>query len=247
MGTEGAGVSVVLPVHDCRGTLEELHARVRRALAGRPHELVFVDDASTDGGLEVLERLAGADVQVVVLAARAGQNAALLAGLAHARLPFAVVMDADLQDPPEALPLLLAPLDRGEAQVVFAQRRGPRRASSRAFKGLLRALFPALPRDVGLCFALSAEARALLVERGNGAGYLLASLGSLGLRAEAVPVTRSPRPAGTSAYPGLRRAMHGARMLAAALRVKALGARPGAPAPYRVARVLGGAASPARR
>jgi undecaprenyl-phosphate 4-deoxy-4-formamido-L-arabinose transferase len=237
-------VSVVVPVHDCEGTLAELAARVRAALAGRDVELVFVDDASRDGSREVLGRLAGPEVRVVELAARAGQNAALLAGLRHATRPLAAVLDGDLQDPPEALPLLIARLGASGVQIVFAQREGARRASSRLFKALLRRLFPTLPAEVGLCFALDAEARTALLERGARAGYLLAAIGALKLRAAAVPVRRAERPAGRSAYRGLRRAAHGVRMLAASLRVRVYGLQASRPAPYRVSRVLGGASPP---
>src|SRR5205814_350062 len=120
-------VSVVVPVYRNTETLEELHRRLDAALgaAGVDFELVFVEDACPAGSLAVLRRLEAADPRVGVLALprNVGQHAAVLRGLARARGRAVVVMDADLQDPPDAVPALLARRAQGPA-AVFAGRRG---------------------------------------------------------------------------------------------------------------------------
>lgn len=224
---ERAGVSVIVPVYRQVAALPELIRRTRAALGPALLEILLVDDSP---GLAELQAFAG-EARIVELAERAGQSAAIVAGLREARGAQLAVLDADLQDPPEALPALLAALR--DADLAFGTRR--QGLGSRAFKAVLRALFPSLPAGAGLFFAASARAREELLQRAAGSGYLLAALGSLGLRTAAVPVVRAPR-AAPSGYAGLRRPLHGARMLASALRIRAFGPQAG-PGRARVARV----------
>src|SRR5919199_1000537 len=102
-------VSVVAPMHDEVGTVEAFHGRVAAALEGERWELVVVDDGSRDGTGEALARLAAAyeRVRVVALSRRFGHQAALTAGLEHARGDAVVMMDGDLQDPPDVVPTML--------------------------------------------------------------------------------------------------------------------------------------------
>ena len=128
-------VSVVVPVYRNAATLRELHARLGDALPELDRrELIFVNDGCDDGSGVVLGELAQADRTVVVveLEANRGQHTAVLAGLERSRGEWTVVLDADLQDPPEAIPALLAAA-AAETDAVFAGRRGgysPGRASS---------------------------------------------------------------------------------------------------------------------
>jgi polyisoprenyl-phosphate glycosyltransferase len=116
-------VSVVAPMHDEAGTVEAFHQRVGRALDGNEWELVVVDDGSRDGTRETLVRLAASDerVRVITLSRSFGHQAALTAGLEHARGDAVVMMDGDLQDPPEVIPQMLARWRDG-AEVVYAVR-----------------------------------------------------------------------------------------------------------------------------
>ena len=103
-------VSVVVPVYNSAGTLEELVARIGGALGAGEHEIVLVNDGSADGSAEVIRRLARENPRVrgVFLMRNFGQHNALLAGIREARYPVTVTLDDDLQNPPEEIPLLLA-------------------------------------------------------------------------------------------------------------------------------------------
>jgi glycosyltransferase involved in cell wall biosynthesis len=116
-------LSVVAPVFDEEATIAEFCARVCSALEGLPFELVLVDDGSTDGSPAALERLADNDprIRIVYLSRNFGHQTALTAGLDHASGNAVVMLDADLQDPPE---LILTMLDQWRAgcDVVYAVR-----------------------------------------------------------------------------------------------------------------------------
>jgi dolichol-phosphate mannosyltransferase len=116
-------LSVVAPVHNEQESLREFHARVSGALQNLAFELILVNDGSTDASALVLDTLAAADtrVKVVHLSRNFGHQPALTAGLDHASGGVVVMLDADLQDPPE---VILEMLDkwRSGADVVYAVR-----------------------------------------------------------------------------------------------------------------------------
>jgi undecaprenyl-phosphate 4-deoxy-4-formamido-L-arabinose transferase len=120
-------VSVVIPVFNEAANLARLDERVARVLAAldRTSEVVYVDDGSTDRSLAELLVIQArrASVTVVALARNAGQHAAVLAGFAQARGDVLVTLDADLQNPPEEIPRLLAAIDAGH-DVVGTRRQG---------------------------------------------------------------------------------------------------------------------------
>jgi len=116
-------VSVVAPVYNEEGTIGEFHARVCAALQGLPFELVLVDDGSSDGSPLMLETLAASDprVRVIHLSRNFGHQTALTAGLDHASGDAVVMLDADLQDPPELITTMLEHWRAG-CDVVYAVR-----------------------------------------------------------------------------------------------------------------------------
>jgi dolichol-phosphate mannosyltransferase len=126
-------LSVVAPVYDEEAGLEAFYSRVCTALRAIPFELVLVDDGSRDSSPQILERLADSDprVCVVFLSRNFGHQTALSAGLDHARGDAVVMIDADLQDPPELIPEMVDYWQRG-CDVVYAVRR--ERAGESAFK-----------------------------------------------------------------------------------------------------------------
>ncbi len=126
----GAGqpvLSVVVPVLDEQAGLEELHRRLGAALSEihGATEIVYVDDGSTDRSAAIIEAWAADDagVTLVQLSRNFGMEIAMSAGIDHARGRNVVLMHADLQDPPELIPQMLAMAGEG-ADVVFARRIG---------------------------------------------------------------------------------------------------------------------------
>lgn len=202
-------VSVVIPVYGNQATLPELHSRLAAVLkrcTGR-YEIIFVDDSSPDDSRTVLRELAARDEHVacVVLGANHGQNRAVLAGLTYAGGTAVVVMDADLQDPPEAIPRLLAAL-RPPVGAVFAGRRGRyesrlRLASSWLFKRLLHLRSGGrLPLDAGLFVAIRRELADRLLALPANNPYVLQLLAACRMPMLSIPVERAPRTEGVSAY-----------------------------------------------
>jgi dolichol-phosphate mannosyltransferase len=126
-------LSVVAPVYNEEAVLEAFYGRLCSALEGIRFELVLVDDGSGDRSAAILERLAESDprVCVVVLSRNFGHQTALTAGLDHARGEVVVMLDADLQDPPEVIPRMLDHWRKG-CDVVYAVRE--QRAGESRFK-----------------------------------------------------------------------------------------------------------------
>ncbi len=194
-----------MPVYRNADTLVELHDRLRAALRGARVELIFVDDACPTGSEAVLRKLAAhPGTRVLTLERNVGQHRAVLAGLAHARGAWTVVMDADLQDPPEAVPLLLARAAVGDVDAVFAGRRGTyesplRLFTSRLFKRTLHALC-GVPPDAGIFAAVSKPAVERVLAMRGPAPFVVAMIGCAGLPMASIPVERAPRSSGSSAY-----------------------------------------------
>jgi glycosyltransferase involved in cell wall biosynthesis len=214
-------VSVVVPVFRNADTLEDLHGRVANALqaAGLKHELILVDDACTDGSARVIDDLAREDdsVRALHLAKNGGQHRALLSGLQIARGRWSVLMDADLQDPPEAIPGLIKEGERGNP-VVFAGRRGKyesmtRRISARAYRTLLH-FFSGLPHDAGAFVAIDRNTRDRLLALRGPAPFIPTMIWCTEAPLKSIPVERAPRATGGSAYSSLRRLRTASRAFA---------------------------------
>src|SRR5262245_15243386 len=115
--TEKHSISVVVPLLNEESTLRELHARLSQVLPEitTTHEIIFVDDGSTDNCIQILRDIQKTDDKVRFIRFRRnfGKSAALAAGFAAARFKIIMIMDADLQEQPEQLPLLLDKLNDG--------------------------------------------------------------------------------------------------------------------------------------
>ncbi len=120
-----ADLSVIVPVYGCAGCLTELHRRITGVLRSlvSDYEIVLVEDCSHDNSWQVMSELAAKDpkIKALKLSRNFGQHAAITAGLAECTGEWAVVMDCDLQDPPEYIPYLYKKAQAGY-DVVFAKR-----------------------------------------------------------------------------------------------------------------------------
>src|SRR3990172_3962344 len=109
-------ISLVIPVYNEVESVPQLHQAIKASLDGRDHEVIYVDDDSTDGSVEALEQLVrqeGGANRVVVLRRNFGQTAALTAGIDHSSGDVIVTLDADLQNDPADIPALLQKIDEG--------------------------------------------------------------------------------------------------------------------------------------
>lgn len=144
-------LTLVTPAYNEALNLRAMHARIREAMdaVGEPWEWVIVDDHSADGTFAVVGELAAADSRVrgLRLARNEGSHIAITAGLQHARGDAAVVMAADLQDPPETIAAMLGAWRSG-AQVVWATRR--QRPGAPAHAGFAAVYYWIMRRVVGL-------------------------------------------------------------------------------------------------
>ena len=209
-GAEGRRLrllSVVAPVCNEEATIEEFFRRVCAILDDLPFELIVVDDGSTDATPSLLERLAGADprLRVLRLSRNFGHQAAITAGIDHADGDVTVMMDADLQDPPELIPQMLDQWRHG-FDVVYALRRsraGETRSKLAATRWFYR-LFSRLARidlensgDFRLLDRRALDALRSMRERNR---FVRGMSVWVGFAQKAVPYDREPRFAGETKY-----------------------------------------------
>ncbi|MBI4772068.1 MAG: glycosyltransferase family 2 protein, partial [Chloroflexi bacterium] len=203
--------SIVAPVYNEAAGLEEFYHRVAGVmdLAGEPWELLLVNDGSRDHSLEVMRRLRAADprVRIVDLARNFGHEIAVTAGLDHSRGQVVIMMDADLQDPPELIPDLIARWKEGY-EVAYAQR--VQREGETWFKLLTARLFYRLisritdvniPMDTGNFRLLDRAVVDALGQMHERHRFFRGMSAWVGFRQIGVPYRRAPRFAGETHYP----------------------------------------------
>ena len=216
MTEEGLLVSIVVPIYNEVETVDELCRRLHSALSQvTDYELVLVDDGSTDGSWDLLLAQAARDprLRAARLSRNFGHQIAITAGLDLARGDAVVIMDGDLQHPPEVIPALLERWRDGY-DVVYAVRSEQgsearfKRSSASVFYRLLRALaevdIPAEAGDFRLLSRRAVDAIGAMPER---ARFLRGMAAWIGYRQIAVPYETAPRYAGKTKYP-LRRMLH---------------------------------------
>ena len=207
-------VSVVIPVFNEQANLRLLWPRLRPVLEnlGRPWEVIFVDDGSTDESLALLTSISSDEdgrVRVVELARNFGQHSAVLAGFRQVRGDIIVTLDADLQNPPEEIPKLVAAIDAGN-DVVGGWRsdrhdQGWRKGASRAQNWLTARIVGVPMHDYG-CM-LRAYRRHIVdtvVDCDEKASFVPALAVTFAKRVAEIPVAHSERAEGKSKYNLLR-------------------------------------------
>ena len=209
----GPDVSVVVPVFNEAENLPGLHERLAAALGGlrRSYDIWYVDDGSTDGSLDLLRRIARQDphVGVIELTRNFGQHAAVLAGFGASHGAIVVTLDADLQNPPEEIPRLVAKIDEGNEVVGTwrEDRHDPafRRAASRVINRLTSAAVGVDMHDYG-CMLRAYRRHVVdqIVDCDERSSFIPALANSLAKRTAEIEVGHAERAGGTSKYNLLR-------------------------------------------
>ncbi|HEY9270638.1 glycosyltransferase family 2 protein [Achromobacter sp.] len=203
-------LSVIIPFLNEREVLPACHQRLRRVLKalGLPYEIVFVDDGSSDGSAEYLQALLRQErgIKLVRLSRNFGKEAAMTAGIEHAAGAAVIMLDADLQDPPEAIPEMVRAWKEG-ADVVSMRRRSRagesvlKRLSAYAYYRLLSRLSKAaIPPDTGDFRLMSRRAVTALMQLPERCRYMKGLYAWVGMPTRIIDYDREPRAAGTTKW-----------------------------------------------
>jgi len=205
-------LSVIAPCYNEQQGLAEFLRRVRAATAqiGLEYEIVLVDDGSRDGTWAIISAAAGEDPRILGIRLRRnhGHQLAISAGLVAARGAWMVLIDADLQDPPELLPAMLQLAETTGADVVYGQRRERagetmfKRATASAFYRVIGWLSEIdIPRDTGDFRLISRRVADLLVAMPEQHRFLRGMVAWIGGRQVPLLYDRDARYAGETKYP----------------------------------------------
>ena len=206
-------LSIVVPCYNEEACLPMLHerlAKAARAAFGQDYEIVLVNDGSKDGSWTIMREMAGADPHLVAvnLSRNHGHQLALTAGLDLARGDVILVIDADLQDPPELLGDMVETMRREGADVVYGVRKS--RAGETAFKratahGFYRLLANAtdvdIPLDAGDFRLISRRALDVLLAMPEQARFIRGMVAWIGFKQVPILYDRDERFAGETKYP----------------------------------------------
>jgi dolichol-phosphate mannosyltransferase len=196
-------ISVVIPLYNEEENIAALQTELARALAGLDHEIILVDDGSSDGTIARIERAPG--VRVLAFEKNAGQSAAMHAGINAARGEIIVLLDGDLQNDPADIPRLLAEIARGADLVCGyrAQRKDSlvKKISSRVANFVRSRFAGDGVRDTGCTLkAMRRECRAALVPFRGMHRFIPALIKGAGYKLVEIPVNHRPRIHGESKY-----------------------------------------------
>lgn len=206
-------LSIVVPCFNEAPCLHELHRRLAAAATaavGADWEIVLVNDGSTDGSWAQMRAMAEADgrVAAVNLSRNHGHQLALTAGLDLARGAHVLIIDADLQDPPELLPDMLATMAREDADVVYAVRRrregetAAKRWTARLFyRALARLTDTRIPVDTGDFRLMRRRALDAFLAMPEQARFIRGMVAWIGFRQVPFLYDRDARHAGETKYP----------------------------------------------
>lgn len=205
-------ISVVVACYNEQEVLPELHRRVSAVCAalGQTYEIVLVDDGSKDTTWPIMQQAAAADSHVVAvkLSRNHGHQLCLTAGLTICRGERILIIDADLQDPPELLPDMLKVMDQEHADVVYGKRlhrRGEtagKRFTAYLFYRLIQSLTETpIPSDTGDFRLMSRRALDVLLAMPERHRFIRGMVSWIGFKQVAFPYDRDARTAGETKYP----------------------------------------------
>jgi len=202
--------SVVVPVFNEELVIRETYTRLRKVMEslGEPYELIFVNDGSTDRSQEIITEICRQDprVKLINFSRNFGHQIAITAGMDHASGEAVIVIDADLQDPPEVIPSMVAKWKEGY-EVVYGKR--IKRKGEGFFKKFTAALFYRLlqrmtnlpiPVDVGDFRLLDRKVCQVLKDIREKNRYVRGLVSWVGFKQAAVEYVRDPRFAGETKY-----------------------------------------------
>lgn len=203
--------SIVAPIYNETESLTELQRRITEVMntTGEPWELVLVDDGSTDGSTEMIRELAAKDIHIrpVIFARNYGHQIAVTAGMDYSRGEAVIIIDADLQDPPEVILELIAKWREGY-QVVYAQRSEREGESwfklvtaSAFYKLIYRITDVKIPMNTGDFRLLDRKVVDVMGTMRERHRFLRGMSAWVGFKSIGVSYRRSARFAGTSKYP----------------------------------------------
>jgi len=204
-------ISVIIPVFNEEGSISELLNRLQTVLKQQQisSEIILIDDGSTDGTLPILQEFANKnnEVKLIVFSRNFGNQAAVSAGLNYCIGDCAIIIDADLQDPPELLPELIAKWQEGY-EVVFAQRVA--RKGESQFKKMTASIFYRLlqkltqvdiPPDTGDFRLIDRKVITTLNEMPEKNRFLRGMVSWAGFRQTGITYVREERFAGETKFP----------------------------------------------
>jgi dolichol-phosphate mannosyltransferase len=196
-------VSIVVPVFNEEENIPILQSELRKALAGLDHEIVFVDDGSTDRSAEKIER--SPNVRVLLFEKNTGQSAALYAGIKAARGQTIVMIDSDLQNDPADIPRLIEEVSRGADLVCGyrAKRKDTitKRLTSRIANFVRSRFTKDYVRDTGCTLkAMRRECADALVPFKGMHRFIPALVRGAGFTLIEIPVNHRPRRFGQTKY-----------------------------------------------
>ena len=204
-------VSTVIPVFNEEGNLASIHQRLSAVMAGlylEDYQLLFVNDGSNDNSLAIIKGLTAADshVSYIDLSRNFGHQVAVTAGLDNASGDYVVIIDCDLQDPPELIPEMLQKMAEGN-DVVYAQRSSregesaaKRWTASIFYRIMTRITAVQIPVDTGDFRIVSRRVVEVLRQMPEREKFLRGQIAWMGFNQASVPYVRAARQSGDTGY-----------------------------------------------
>jgi dolichol-phosphate mannosyltransferase len=213
---ENLFVSVIIPCFNEEAVIRQSYQRVKQVLNSFPaHEMIFVNDGSSDGSFQILRAIANADMQVKVIdfSRNFGHQPAVTAGIHACSGDVAVIIDADMQDPPELIPAMIAVYREQKCNVVYGvrkQRAGEtffKKITARYFYKLLSSLSETpIPLDAGDFRLIDRQVIAEFRRLTETHKFVRGLISWIGFRQAPFYYNREERAAGSTKYP-VRRMM----------------------------------------